>query len=314
MWLEQKEELEIDLYNAKAEKFNEIEIMMFQHAKEKKEMRKLIKDLKNGIVEADSNKNDSVADTVVFLENELKTQKINSLSLEKQVSELNLKVSSLEGQLSMSEREAKAKAETVEQHVKQLDELAHEKEQLGNNLNALQEAYAGLQAEMERKENEVNTQLTMIDEEDLLQTLNTNNTNLTMQMLDSDDNLPKINETRLHNQIEELQAELESLKERLDERETTIKRGRQSYANMEQELGQTKEEASKLRHLLESREQHLTKAQEDIDELKRSNAANNDALTSLRNDLQVSQEQTDLLEKDVQTKNKKIRTLQVRSH
>ena len=314
MWLEQKEELEIDLYNAKAEKFNEIEIMMFQHAKEKKEMRKLIKDLKNGIVEADSNKNDSVADTVVFLENELKTQKINSLSLEKQVSELNRKVSSLEGQLSMSESEAKAKAETVEQHVQQWDVLAHEKEQLGNNLNALQEAYAGLQAEMERKENEVNTQLTMIDEEDLLQTLNTNNTNLTMQMLDSDDNLPKINETRLHNQIEELQAELESLKERLDERETTIKRGRQSYANMEQELGQTKEEASKLRHLLESREQHLTKAQEDIDELKRSNAANNDALTSLRNDLQVSQEQTDLLEKDVQTKNKKIRTLQVRSH
>ena len=46
MWLEQKEELEIDLYNAKAEKFNEIEIMMFQHAKEKKEMRKLVKDLK----------------------------------------------------------------------------------------------------------------------------------------------------------------------------------------------------------------------------------------------------------------------------
>ena len=75
MWLEQKEELEIDLYNAKAEKFNEIEIMMFQHAKEKKEMRKLIKDLKNGIVEADSNKNDSVADTVVFLENELKTKR-----------------------------------------------------------------------------------------------------------------------------------------------------------------------------------------------------------------------------------------------
>ena len=314
MWLEQKEELEIDLYNAKAEKFNEIEIMMFQHAKEKKEMRKLIKDLKNGIVEADSNKNDSVADTVVFLENELKTQKINSLSLEKQVSELNRKVSSLESQLSMSESEAKAKGETVEQHVKQLDVLAHEKEQLGNNLNALQEAYAGLQAEMERKENEVNTQLTMIDEEDLLQTLNTNNTNLTMQMLDSDDNLPKINETRLHNQIEELQAELESLKERLDERETTIKRGRQSCANMEQELGQTKEEASKLRHLLESREQHLTKSHEDIDELKRSNAANNDALTSLRNDLQVSQEQTDLLEKDVQTKNKKIRTLQVRNH
>ena len=117
----------------------------------------------------------------MFLENELKTQKINSLSLEKQVSELNRKISSLESQLSMSESEAKAKAETVEQHVKQLDVLAHEKEQLGNNLNALQEAYAGLQAEMEHKGNEVNTQLTSIDEKELLQTLNTNNTNMTMR-------------------------------------------------------------------------------------------------------------------------------------
>ena len=296
------------MYNAKAEKFNEIEIMTFQHAKEKKEMRKQIKDLKNGIVEADTNKND---ETVVFLENELKTQKLTSLSLEKQLSELNRKVSSLEGQLSVSESEAKAKAETADQQAKQLEVERHKNQQLSNNLNALQEAYAGLQTEMERKENEINTQLTMIDEEDLLQTLNTNNTNLTMQMMDSDDHLPKINETRLHNQIEELQAELESLKEQLDERETTIKKGRQSYANMELELGQTKEETSKLRHLLDSKEQHLSKAQEDLDDLKRSQAANNDALSQLRGDLQISQEQTDLLEKDVQSKNKKIRTLQV---
>merc|ERR1712168_196318 len=131
----------------------------------------------------------------------------------------------------MSESEAKAKAETVEQQAQKIEALTGFKETLRNNLDALQEAYAGLQAEMERKENEINTQLTMIDEEDLLQTLNTNNTNLTMQMMDSDEHLPKFNETRLHNQIEELQAELESLKEQLEERETTIKRGRQSYAN-----------------------------------------------------------------------------------
>ena len=73
--MDQKKDLEIDLYNARAEKFNEIEIMYCKHRNETKELRRQIKELKKG-----NDVKDQHGETMIFLEDELKGQKLQTLA------------------------------------------------------------------------------------------------------------------------------------------------------------------------------------------------------------------------------------------
>ena len=280
--MDQKNDLDIDLYNARAEKFNEIEIMYCKHRKETKELRRQIKELKNGNDVVDQH-----GETMAFMEEEMKSQKIHTLALEQKVNSLTHKISGLENDLAVKTSELLAKADMYEQEKQRNTALALEKTTLGGNMLALQEAYAGLQEEMTRQEIETHDVMT-IDEDDLLKTIpNDCDLHQTLAMLESDDNLPRMNDDnrQLNIKVEELQSELERLTEELEHRDSTIKNGRKSYANMEDELKATSQEMSLLQHLIATKEDQLTHVKNDLAELER----------------------------DVQTKNKAIRSLQVTS-
>ena len=153
----------MELYNARAEHFNEVEILTCKHINEKKELRSQIKALKAGTDQKDH------SETMNFMEEELRSSKLSTMNLENQVKEIQAKLKAKENELVVKESEIAAKSKSLEDQIARTEEVEAARLKTAETLNAMEEAYAGLQEELDRNNDEKNDLLlTDIDASELL--------------------------------------------------------------------------------------------------------------------------------------------------
>ena len=143
-----------------------------------------------------------------FMEEELRSSKLSTMNLENQLKEFQTKLKAKENELAVKESEIAAKSQSLADQIVLTEKAESARQNLAENLNALQEAYEGLQEENERNNDEKNDLLlTDIDASELLSLTKTICKNTvshdfhseTLNLLDPDsaDNIQKTDESKL---------------------------------------------------------------------------------------------------------------------